>query len=371
MPEPVPPNGNLTRRADDHFLRHLGITLEALAAPVDPANPTGLPARATSVYRAIIEARQGDEDIQPRGVWQRQPKRSDWPHVSNLAAGALRTQGKDLQLAAWLCESQVHEHGLGALAPCLLLAHTLCERYPSALHPQLEQNDTEARANILRWLDQKLAPTLRQSPLFTTEDGRTTTWADCEQTAQELDGDATTRSTLAAMPPAILTERITALEDAHATIALLHGTFNIPQTTTAPCLTALSDQVHAILTALHNERTARVPAPAPAPAEVPTEAPLEQTETPATATATNTPATHHFRDRADAYACLAAAATYLAHVEPHSPTPYLINRAVEWGNMNTGALYQELFIRLGGQLSIFDMVGTDMLTTPQKPTPPQ
>ncbi|MEF9927119.1 MAG: type VI secretion system protein TssA [Massilia sp.] len=369
MPEPVPPNGDLTRRADDHFLRHLGIGFEALAAPVDPANPTGLPARATSVYRAIIEARQGDEDIQPRGVWQRQPKRSDWPHVSNLAAGALRTQGKDLQLAAWLCESQVHEHGLGALAPCLLLAHTLCERYPTALHPQLETDDTEARANILRWLDQKLAPTLRQSPLFTTEDGCATTWADCEQTAHELDGDATARGTLAAIPPAILTERITALEDAHATIALLHGTFNTPQTTTAPCLRALADQVHAILSALHNERAVRVPAPAPA--DVPTEAPSEQTETPATAPTTNTTEPHQFRDRADAYACLAAAATYLAHLEPHSPTPYLIKRAVEWGNMNTGALYQELFIRLGGQLSIFDMVGTDMLPTPQKPIPPQ
>jgi len=367
MPEPVPPNGDLIRRADDHFLRHLGITLEALAAPVDPANPTGLPARATSVYRAIIEARQGDEDVQPRGVWQRQPKRSDWPHVSNLAAGALRTQGKDLQLAAWLCESQVHEHGLGALAPCLLLAHTLCERYPTALHPQLEHDDTEARANILRWLDQKLAPTLRQSPLFAMENGRATTWADCEQTAQELDGHDAARGTLAAMPPAVLAERITALEDAHATIALLHGTFNTPQTTTAPCLTALADQVHAILSALHNERTARVPAPA----AVPTEAPTEPSETPATAPTTNTAEPHHFRDRADAYACLAAAAAYLAHLEPHSPTPYLIKRAVEWGNMNTGALYQELFIRLGGQLSIFDMVGTDMLPTPQKPTPPQ
>jgi type VI secretion system protein ImpA len=364
MPESVPSNGDLTRRADDHFLRHLGITLEVLAAPVDPANPTGLPARATSVYRAIIEARQGDEDIQPRGVWQRQPKRSDWPHVSNLAAGALRTQGKDLQLAAWLCESQVHEHGLGALAPCLLLAYTLCERYPTALHPQLEHDDTEARANILRWLDQKLAPTLRQSPLFTTEDGHATTWADCEQTTHELDGHATTRGTLAAMPSAVLTERITALEDAHATIALLQHAFNTPQSATAPCLTALADQVHAILTALHNERAARTAVPA----EVPTAAPEEQAETPAT---TNTSPPHHFRDRADAYACLAAAATYLAHLEPHSPTPYLIKRAVEWGNMNTGALYQELFIRLGGQLSIFDMVGTDMLATPQKPTPPQ
>jgi len=359
MPEPVPPNGDLTRRADDHFLRHLGITFEALAAPVDPANPTGQPARATSVYRAIIEARQGDEDIQPRGVWQRQPKRSDWPHVSNLAAGALRTQGKDLQLAAWLCESQVHEHGLGALAPCLLLTHTLCERYPTALHPQLENNDTEARANILRWLDQKLTPTLRQAPLLTMEDGRVLTWADLEHARQEHVGHDTDTA-LQSMPTVMLSERITALEDAHETITLVHRSCDEHPGASTPRLSALADQVHAILTCLHAERQARTPPPADKPvAPPPSQSPTSSTEPP------------QFRDRADAYACLAAAAAYLAHVEPHSPTPYLVQRAVEWGNMNTGALYQELFIRLGGQLSIFDMVGSNMLPTPQNPTPPQ
>jgi len=365
MPEPVSPSGDLTRRADDHFLRHLGIAFEALAAPVDPANPTGLPARATSVYRAIIEARQGDESALPRGVWQRQPKRSDWPHVSTLAAGALRTQGKDLQLAAWLCEAQVHEHGVTALAPCMLLVQTLCERYWSGLHPQLENDDAEARANIIRWLDQKLVPTLRQAPLIMTDDGRTYTWADWEQSAR--DGDAAAdnvRAALTATPTAMLAERVCALEDAHETITLVQRTFDSRLGAAAPRLDALANLVHAILAMLHTEQQAR----ASQPAAIPT----EQAPTPAAAAATADNAEpYQFRDRADAYACLAAAAAYLAHVEPHSPTPYLVKRAVEWGNMTTGALYQELFIRLGGQLSIFDMVGSDMLTAPQKPPPPQ
>ena len=362
MPEPVPPNGDLTRRADDHFLRHLGVAFEALAAPVDPINPTGLPARATSVYRAIIEARQGDEDVQPRGVWQRQPKRSDWPHVSNLAAGALRTQGKDLQLAAWLCESQVHEHGVPALAPCLLLVHTLCDRYWTTLHPQLDNDNADARANILGWLDQKLTPTLRQAPLLTMEDGRTHTWADLEHATPDHGDHDTADTALQSVPTAMLSERITALEDAHEAIILVHRSFDAHPGASTPRLSALGDQVHAILTRLYAEQQARTPPPADKPIEpppAPSPSPANSTEPP------------QFRDRADAYACLAAAAAYLAHLEPHSPTPYLIKRAVEWGNMNTGALYQELFIRLGGQLSIFDMVGTDMLPTPQKPTPPQ
>jgi len=360
MPDPVPPNGDLTRRADDHFLRHLGVAFEALAAPVDPINPTGLPARATSVYRAIIEARQGDEDVQPRGVWQRQPKRSDWPHVSNLAAGALRSQGKDLQLAAWLCESQVHEHGFPALAPCLLLVHTLCDRYWTTLHPQLDNDNADARANILGWLDQKLTPTLRQAPLLTMEDGRAHTWADLEHATPDHGGHDTADTALQSLPTAMLSERITALEDAHEAIILVHRSFDAHPGASTPRLSALADQVDAILTRLYAEQQARTPPPA--------DKPIEPPPAPSPANSTEPP---QFRDRADAYACLAAAAAYLAHLEPHSPTPYLIKRAVEWGNMNTGALYQELFIRLGGQLSIFDMVGSNMLPTPQTPTPPQ
>jgi len=320
MSEPVPPLEHLFERADAYFLRHLGIGFEALAAPLEPANPAGLPARATTVYRAIIEARQGDDVAAPRGVWQRQPKRSDWPHVSTLAAGALRTQGKDLQLAAWLCEAQVHEHGYPALAPCLLLLHTLCERYWHALHPQPENGDVEARPNIIRWLDEKLRATVHQAqtPAHVNEDGGAR--MDAKQAA----------------PADLLTEHVTSLTDALSAIALTQGTLDSRLANAAPRLDLLAAQLRDILTVLHPPVDDHPPAP----------------ETPHPA------APHQFRNRADAYACLAAAAAYLTEVEPHSPTPYLVKRAVEWGNMNTGALYQELFIRLGGQLSIFDMVGS-------------
>ena len=65
------------------------------------------------------------------------------------------------------------------------------------------------------------------------------------------------------------------------------------------------------------------------------------------------------RDRNDAYAQLDAAADFLMRLEPHSPAPYLVRRAIEWGNLNTVALYQELFVRLGGQISIFELLGIE------------
>lgn len=46
--------------------------------------------------------------------------------------------------------------------------------------------------------------------------------------------------------------------------------------------------------------------------------------------------------RDEAYRQLALIANYLAKSEPHSPVPYLINRAVEWGQKPLRDLLSEL-----------------------------
>ena len=46
-------------------------------------------------------------------------------------------------------------------------------------------------------------------------------------------------------------------------------------------------------------------------------------------------------DRAEAYRMLSAAASYLKSVEPHSPTPYLVLKAVSWGGKSLDDLLRE------------------------------
>jgi type VI secretion system protein ImpA len=48
------------------------------------------------------------------------------------------------------------------------------------------------------------------------------------------------------------------------------------------------------------------------------------------------------RTRDDAYKCLSEAADFLARTEPHSPTPYLVRRAIAWGGMRLEDLLPEL-----------------------------
>ncbi|HEY0006430.1 MAG TPA: hypothetical protein VGB17_16730, partial [Pyrinomonadaceae bacterium] len=48
------------------------------------------------------------------------------------------------------------------------------------------------------------------------------------------------------------------------------------------------------------------------------------------------------RSRAEAYWRLQEAADYLLKTEPHSPTPYLVKRAVEWGSMSLHDVFQQI-----------------------------
>jgi len=67
----------------------------------------------------------------------------------------------------------------------------------------------------------------------------------------------------------------------------------------------------------------------------------------------------HARARAEAYRKLAEAAQTLMRIEPHSPTPYLVRRAIAWGGMSLAELMRH-FIDSGYDLrSLYSMLGMD------------
>ena len=56
--------------------------------------------------------------------------------------------------------------------------------------------------------------------------------------------------------------------------------------------------------------------------------------------------------RAHAYQLIELAARYLTEHEPHSPTPFLLKRAVAWGQMSLPELMREV-VRTDGDMSRF------------------
>jgi len=352
-----------------YFARRLGLSLQRLLAPLDGPQPAGVAARGSMSFRMIQQLRQSDDASLPMGAWAVEPRRANWPKVSQLAAGMLDTVGKDLQLAAWMLEAELQQNGYVALLPCFTLLRGLCEAWWDELHPRNEGDGYDARCNIVRWINEKLLNTVALLPLV-EDDEHVASWSQWElahyhERMRAVNGsvpeeaqDAATledlQSLLTRMGVADLRERHAVLGDGRAAIAAFEQALRERLGPETPSLGRLDELLARIEALLRGELARRGPAALPPVAERHDQA-VEENEDDDGGHASGNP----FDERERAYEVLAQIGEYLMQVEPHSPVPYLIRRAVAWGGLNAAELYREVFQKGGGKLDIFEMLGDE------------
>jgi type VI secretion system protein ImpA len=136
-----------------------------LLEPIDQANPGGVSIRYTPIFDQIKLARVEEEEI-PQGEWKRERKTADYALVIKLATSALSKSSKDLQVAAWLTEALLHREGFGGLRSGLELLSQLLSRFWDHLYPELDADgDSELRAAPLEWVGGYLQDAVRSVPL--------------------------------------------------------------------------------------------------------------------------------------------------------------------------------------------------------------
>ncbi len=349
-------------KSDRYFQAVVGQTWEALLAPVSADAPEGLPAAEDESYRRIRHEREEEDASLPLGAWERELKRANWVAASELSAAAMATRSKDLQLAAWLFEALIARSGFQALAPCLGLIDALFLQYGAKLHPQ----NSEHRINLLVWIGQKLLPPLRRVAITATGTDHDYAWNDWEQAQRneqlraslgkqrEAEIEGAKLSDVGAALACTSNERIvflqTCLSDGLAALQTLEDTLDAQFGEDAPGLSAmrnLLERIEVVLVAEARRRGMTTPMPseeAASAAAIGGDARIED-------------AAVGSLDRREVYAALADIAHALETIEPHSPVPYLIRRAVAWGGLNTAQLYSEVFVRCGGQINIFELLG--------------
>lgn len=373
-----------------YFLDTVGVGLQALLAPVPGEAAEGIPAAEDEPrYRRIRVARQEEDASLPLGAWERELKRADWNMASGLAARGLAGASKDLQYAAWLLEALIARTGFDALAPCLGLIDALIAGYGDRLHP----HDPEHRDNLLLWIGQKLLPPLRRIPITAAGGPQEYAWNDWEhaqrneqlrsslgrQGGQDIEGPAheDIGAALASTPQARIVHLLLALDAGLAELDRLQTTLDARLGADAPGFGAMRGLLERIEVALQAETRRRG---LPLPGEVPQSSfegeayawqgaadgasPDDDEEDDdgeddahAGPRSAQTLTLRAVSDRRQVYAALAEIAQALERIEPHSPVPYLIRRAVDWGGLNTAQLYNEVFVRCGGQINIFELLG--------------
>ncbi len=140
------------------------IDVEELLAPIPGDEPSGRFLAYEAAYDRIREARRA-EDAFDQGAWKRETKVAEWDQVIDLATDALRSQTKDLQIAAWLAEALAMRHGFDGLRDGLRLLSGIQERFWETYHPQIDEGDLGSREGPFVFLNTALPALIRQVPL--------------------------------------------------------------------------------------------------------------------------------------------------------------------------------------------------------------
>lgn len=339
--------------------------LDDLLLPVSEDNPGGADLLHGPEFDAVAEARREDDPTLPRGVWTAELKRADWPQAARLCREVLALRSKDLQVAAWLGEAWIVLDGVAGGARATDLVARLCERFWDTLHPLPREGDIEFRTAPLLWLDEHWSRALLvRVPLLRGGDteAREVTLANWREslalenserkagdkksgTRPATSGSPTRVQILAqarAAPWAELEAALAGLDEWLARLARLQGVLEACLEGAAPPLhrlRAVIDEARRAVQGWMSERPERPALDLPAADDEPLAQPPSATAMPAPAA---TPGPTPIASRAEAYARLRQVADYLAQLEPHSPVPALLRRAVDWGAMPFDRLLKEL-----------------------------
>lgn len=350
--------------------------LEALLTPISADKPAGEPLRYSGLYEAVEEARREDDPALPQGVWKKDLKRADWKETARLCLDALETRSKDLQVAAWLLDAWVRLEGLPGAAAGLALLTGLCESFWDTVHPLPQDGDSGFRLSPLEWVGVRIPDAVRSVAITAPsgEEARPCAYADLEgarylERLAKTDPDAARNAgakgritidrflvsvSLTPTPfyAALATDARQALKALDGLGALLDRLCGVD----APSLQRLGDALFALqhfALRVLEDRGEEIAAPTAEEAyghEMDFYPPAEEE---GEALHAGPP----IRSRSEAYRRLTEAADYLQRTEPHSPTPYLVRRAVAWGGMSLGELLQELVQGDGDLNAIYTLLG--------------
>lgn len=337
--------------------------LDRLLAPVSADRPCGEWLRYDGIYEQVREARREDDAALPQGVWQAELKRADWSAVERICAEALASRSKDLQLAAWLLEAWIQLDGLAGTARGFDLLYRLCSEYWQGLYPAL-QEDFAARLAPIRWINEKLPrrlrllrltrPEMESVPAYSLADWEVALRNPGSNTAQDSLTLARFQQSVTLTPHPWFLELQRDLRAALGHVRALDDFLDEKAGKLTPGLLqfrSAAESVEQLVESMVDATRTSEPEPASEPqlalepvsaaAELVTDSIVNNSDSNDQATPA-APVGKPLRTRADAYRLLEEIATFLQQNDPHSPTPYLIWRAVAWGKMSFSELLPEL-----------------------------
>ena len=315
------------------------LDVDALVAPVPGKKPAGDPHAYTRGLREQFQELRREEKPEDFDDATRpaQLKKADWDGVVKLAQEALLNKSKDLRVACHLVEGLARREGFSGLLEGLRLLGELIDGGWERLNPPIEEGDLDSRAEPLaNMLDDPargigFPTTVRSIPLVPPYG--LSEWTRLRQ-GRDSDAQRAVAQALASTPPEQLRATAETIDHCLEALRRLVEILDERLQSAAPGLTNLG----AALTDCRSLLEAELARLAPAEPAGQTAAPCGEGLVPSDDSAPSLSRS----DRAEIYGQLERAAGALQRLEPHSPIPYFVMRAVRLGRMPYPELIENL-----------------------------
>ena len=365
------------------------IDVEALFTKIPGDNPAGENLQYSGLYDEIRDARREDEDLD-QGLWKHDRKTADWPRVLSIATDALAARSKDLQVAAWLAEALVKTSGFAGLRDGLRVMREMLEQFWDHLYPEIDEGDMEARANAIAWMDRPLVlpKAVKDVPITRSITGASYSFLQWEQSREfdiperldDLDSEGLERVNelkqrageegkitaeqwriaKAATRRKFYEEIYPLLNQCWDEFEGLDRVMDERFGRHTPGLSALKkalDDVRSLVEKLLKEKRILEPDPVDGSA---VEGEAQDTAVEAAPGSTSGP----IHTRQEALRRLAEVAGFFRRTEPHSPVSYLVQRAINWGQMPLETWLQDVIKNDGVLDHLRETLGLSTMSTP-------
>ena len=368
-----------------------------LLAPIAGENPAGRPLRAdfspTSLYQAIKGARSTARAGERNAAWsdesdtQDADHRAHWKRLLELAPKAIAEESKDFEIAAWLSEALIREHGYAGLRDGFRLMRELAETFWDNLYPLPDEEGLSTRTAPLAGLNGEesdgviLAP-IAGVPVTAAGSCRALTLADHrravdldrlsdpDKRAQRIEQGTVTLPTfekaVLETPPEFYRGLIEDMEACSQEFQKLSAVMEEKcgkdenGHSLAPPSSAIREALETSRSELRSiARHVFIAEDGAAPAADSGGAAMVASngQSPTFASVVRT--------REDAFRALLQVADYFKRAEPHSPVAYALEQAVRWGRMPLPELLAELIPEQAAREQIFKLVG---IKPPEQPS---
>lgn len=271
----------------------------------------------------------------------------DWMGITVVATEALRETSKDLRIACHLTEAALQHWGIAGLRDGLILLRKMSDTYWNDLAPELDPDDPDVRCSPLENLlddpnrGPRIPSVVRSLPLLAAGTQRLSLM---EATGQA--GDLTHTEVAAAIRQVTVADASQLSDEVDGAIAELESFQQVMidrMGEYAPTFLHLKDSLQVVRQWLDTVLSPQLEARNAV--DEPVAAPAQPRNIQTTKTSGDDPMAvvdQTFQLRADAYSQLSAAAETLQQIEPHSPIPYMVQRAVQLGQLPFPALMAQL-----------------------------